>query len=457
MRFRLKGSLIIITALIGLLSSSGGVSYAASATYTYDELNRLLRVEYADGTRIDYAYDEVGNRSQVSVGKYTLTVNVIGNGTVTRNPNQLIYAEGTDVTLTAVNGSQTFTAWSGDLTGSTNPTTITMNGNKSVTATFICEDWLQGWTYRKSVTLSRASGAVTNYQMKLLVGQSAGATGEDVDCGGHVLSNFNDLRFTTSDGSTLLDYWIESITGTTPNQLATIWIKFDSIGTSATTFWMYYGRSDAAAASNGANTFGTGKWDDFEWGSSGNSLSASGGNVTWTVTTGSIQISTTQSYGGTRSAAMINNAAQNDFSFPVTVGTSIALLCKFYKADAVLTTNLLIHGNGSKIMQVYCDSNENLLYYDTSGHTITTFSAGSWHTLEVNNINWSLGTFDVYLDGTLVKSGAGMRSLSSYNNLWRWQQNAYSGTGIYFDNVIVRQYANPEPTWGNWSSEYACP
>lgn len=114
---------------------------------------------------------------------------------------------------------------------------------------------LTGWSYRKEFSLSRASGAVTNYQMKLLVGESSGATGEDVDCGGHCLSNFNDLRFTKSDGVTLLDYWIESITGTTPNQLATVWIEFDSIGTDATEFYMYYGNSGAAAASSGANTF----------------------------------------------------------------------------------------------------------------------------------------------------------------------------------------------------------
>jgi hypothetical protein len=107
--------------------------------------------------------------------------------------------------------------------------------------------WLEGWSYRKSITLSRASGAVTNYQMKVLVGESAGATGEDVDCGGKCLSNFDDLRFTATDGTTLLDYWIESITGTTPNQLATVWIEFNSINTNATTFYMYYGKGDASA------------------------------------------------------------------------------------------------------------------------------------------------------------------------------------------------------------------
>lgn len=121
--------------------------------------------------------------------------------------------------------------------------------------------WLSGWTYRKKITLSRASGAVTNYQMKLLVGESSGASGEDVDCNGHVLSSFNDLRFTNSDGTTLLDYWIESITGTTPNQLATVWIEFDSIGTGATTFYMYYGKADATVVSNISNTFLFG--DDF--------------------------------------------------------------------------------------------------------------------------------------------------------------------------------------------------
>ena len=81
---------------------------------------------------------------------------------------------------------------------------------------------LAGWDYRKEFTATRESGAVTDYQVKILVGESSGATNEDVDCGGHVLSTFNDLRFTKADGTTLLPYWIESITGTTPNQLATV-------------------------------------------------------------------------------------------------------------------------------------------------------------------------------------------------------------------------------------------
>jgi len=71
--------------------------------------------------------------------KYTLTVTVAptGVGTVTQSPNQTQYTAGTVVTLTATPISgYTFTGWSGDATGSTNPTTVTMNANKSVTGNF---------------------------------------------------------------------------------------------------------------------------------------------------------------------------------------------------------------------------------------------------------------------------------------------------------------------------------
>jgi hypothetical protein len=118
--------------------------------------------------------------------------------------------------------------------------------------------WLTGWEYRKSVPLSRVSGAVTDYQMKLLVGESSGAVGEDVDCNSHCRTDFGDLRFTTSDGETVLNYWVESVSGTSPNQLATVWIKFDSIGIGNTTFYMYYGKISALLAP--ADAPNTGKW-----------------------------------------------------------------------------------------------------------------------------------------------------------------------------------------------------
>jgi uncharacterized repeat protein (TIGR01451 family)/uncharacterized repeat protein (TIGR02543 family) len=66
-----------------------------------------------------------------------LTLTAGGGGTVAADPTPGPYAPGTVVTLTATpNAGYYFTNWSGDLTGSTNPATITMDAPKSVTAHF---------------------------------------------------------------------------------------------------------------------------------------------------------------------------------------------------------------------------------------------------------------------------------------------------------------------------------
>jgi len=72
------------------------------------------------------------------VTQYTLTVNVAGSGSVTLSPSGGIYADGTQVTLTPVPANGwAFSQWDGDLSGSENPTTINMDADKTVTATFV--------------------------------------------------------------------------------------------------------------------------------------------------------------------------------------------------------------------------------------------------------------------------------------------------------------------------------
>ena len=71
---------------------------------------------------------------------YTLITSVSpsGSGSVTKNPNKTNYSSNESVQLTAVaNSGYTFSYWSGDASGSSNPVTITMNSNKNVTANFI--------------------------------------------------------------------------------------------------------------------------------------------------------------------------------------------------------------------------------------------------------------------------------------------------------------------------------
>ena len=69
--------------------------------------------------------------------EYSLTVNTVGNGSVSKDPDQPSYHYGEVVTLTATaDPGWSFFGWEGDLAGNTNPITITMDGNKSVTAVF---------------------------------------------------------------------------------------------------------------------------------------------------------------------------------------------------------------------------------------------------------------------------------------------------------------------------------
>ena len=83
-----------------------------------------------------------------TINIHTLTVTVVGNGSVTSDPTGIDgcpgadctenYNFGTAVTLTAVaDAGWSFSGWTVDLTGTTNPDTVTMDGDKSVTATFL--------------------------------------------------------------------------------------------------------------------------------------------------------------------------------------------------------------------------------------------------------------------------------------------------------------------------------
>jgi len=70
---------------------------------------------------------------------YTLDISIItGQGSVYREPNEDSYEPGAEVQLLA-DASQgwMFDGWGEDATGDDNPTTITMDGNKTVTAEFI--------------------------------------------------------------------------------------------------------------------------------------------------------------------------------------------------------------------------------------------------------------------------------------------------------------------------------
>jgi hypothetical protein len=71
---------------------------------------------------------------------YTLSVTTIGSGSVTLNPPGGVYNQVTDVELTALPAAgYVFAGWSGHLSGLGNPQTLTVDGDKEVSAIFVEE------------------------------------------------------------------------------------------------------------------------------------------------------------------------------------------------------------------------------------------------------------------------------------------------------------------------------
>jgi len=144
-----------------------------------------------------------------------------------------------------------------NVTGLDSP--ITVAASEIVTGNYAPYSWLMGLSYRKSHMINPAAGAGVGYQVKLTVYYGSGSdSGEKVYLNGKCKTNFGDVRFTSSDGMTLLDYWIESQT----SSQAVFWVEVtEDLSATARTIYVYYGKADATTTSSAEDTFIFG--DDF--------------------------------------------------------------------------------------------------------------------------------------------------------------------------------------------------
>ena len=142
------------TLAITVTPSAGGtVSPNISPPYHYGDVITLTESPNAGYNFSGWSGDGTGSSSTRSVTVtgdmnvwatftpiiYPLTISYAGSGggSVTLNPSGSSYASGTVVTLTATPlAGSSFTGWSGDLSGTSNPINITMDSAKTVVAEF---------------------------------------------------------------------------------------------------------------------------------------------------------------------------------------------------------------------------------------------------------------------------------------------------------------------------------
>lgn len=113
------------------------------------------------------------------------------------------------------------------------------------------------WRYRQPVTIDNTQNAsdLTNYQINVELDNS------NTDFWNNVENDGRSIRFTDSNKTTLIDFWIEKFDFS--GQSAFIWIEVPTIPASANkNIYMYYGNNTAVSSSDGSASFIF--FDDFE-------------------------------------------------------------------------------------------------------------------------------------------------------------------------------------------------
>ncbi|NQY30971.1 MAG: hypothetical protein HRT69_16075 [Flavobacteriaceae bacterium] len=123
-------------------------SFTDSVNEDYTLLSGSVAIDSGDNSIVQSSTDINGNfriyNAVVDMGAYestfgpnnkSLTLNIIGSGVTDINSG--VHADGTVLSITAASASgQIFYGWTGDITSTDNPLTVTMDSNKVINATF---------------------------------------------------------------------------------------------------------------------------------------------------------------------------------------------------------------------------------------------------------------------------------------------------------------------------------
>ena len=119
--------------------TTAGQDGTISGSITVEGSTATMRGTWIEPSLSSTVYGQATVPSNTVSGDYSLAVSVNppGAGSVSLSPSGGSYSSGTSVTLdVSESGTNKFTSWSGDLSGNSDPATITMDASKSVTANF---------------------------------------------------------------------------------------------------------------------------------------------------------------------------------------------------------------------------------------------------------------------------------------------------------------------------------
>jgi hypothetical protein len=294
--------------------------------------------------------------------------------------------------------------------------------------------WLTGYSKRKKITLTGgSSGAQTDFQLSLAVAYAAAMQGD-----------FDDIRFTQADGTTLIDAWAEVIVTDTS---ATVWVEFPTTpaNTVEQDYYMYYGNSGAASDWDIRDTMLDG--DDFP----GSSLDAaiwddqlctkavSGGVLTLSTFTGGGRFD-----GGIRGKRLIPATCVVEMKLKNVYASDGSRMGISNQWDSQTDDSEMIHFSYNNNMVTFV-RNEGVYGYSSGG----SWSANQYYNLKI--VATGSGVTGYY-DGNIIGSTVTTDIPDEQMYLRLIGDNNYSPT-INCDWIFARKYAANPPTYAFGSEE----
>lgn len=299
--------------------------------------------------------------------------------------------------------------------------------------------WLTGWNHRKAIVISNTGPGLTDYQMQITLDTATLITD------GQMLSNCDDIRFTDSDGY-LISHWLEYGCNTS---LTTIWVKIPNIPTGTKTIYVYYGNPTAPNVSNADATFIL--FDDF----TGTTINA----LKWIAETGASIVNSQLKLYGSSNVAKITSVI--DINFDNTI-----IDIDVNKMDTPSgTENIILYARSLPDRSRYIMMQNEFLNWGPAGHNFYTaknngtfteirhqgnyWATNTWYHFKMNILPSSFSTYLYNMAGNLIDSITDMAYNPSTmgNKLLILQDSAGNNGTAYVDNIRIRKYASPEPTY----------
>ncbi len=298
------------------------------------------------------------------------------------------------------------------------------------------QEWLPEFPYRKNHTIYGHPGAGTDYQVRIQVHSGDGIdSGNTVNLNNEYWEVDDPIRFTASDGITLLDYWKEY----TDASNAYYWVKISENLDNDIVIYVYYGNTTTTSLSNGTATFLM--FDDYEnanlnrWDHVGSAWSVSSGYYA----------------RGDYGAALSGTTGGRDLYKTINVTTGCMIHSWGYLSGNPALTIKAWDEVFTEVVMMDMRSDGGLRYYQ-DGWTYwggqNGVSSGTWYELSVG-----IDFEDSRLYGWKDEYSLGDVYLGDYNNgtVDSFTRIGLAGENSAFaDDYYIRKWLTIEPIHGGW-------